>query len=195
IEQRIRKYGDFTRLNQQINSENSETTHERMLKDPQAWEEYHRQYRESRKTWTIIPYEEIIKRIQELSPRLQVGDFGCGEAKILEAFGPERVHSFDHVAINDRVIACDMKKVPLADDALDVAVFSLSLMGKNWRGYIKEAMRCLATNGYLLIAETSKSLTGNGRLSTLREVLKEEGFEIYQDEERGDFTFIEAREI
>jgi hypothetical protein len=25
-----------------------------------------------------------------------------------------------------------MKKVPLADEALDVAVFSLSLMGKNW---------------------------------------------------------------
>lgn len=89
IEQRIRKYGDFTRLNQQINSENSETTHERMLKDSQAWEEYHRQYRESRKTWTIIPYEEIIKRIKELSPRLQVGDFGCGEAKIMEAIGAD----------------------------------------------------------------------------------------------------------
>jgi hypothetical protein len=68
-------------------------------------------------------------------------------------------------------------------------------MGKNWCEYIKEAKRCLATNGYLLIAETSKSLTGNGRLSTLREVLKEEGFEIYQEEERGDFTFIEAREL
>jgi hypothetical protein len=34
IEQRIRKYGDFTRLNNQINTENSETTHKRMLKDP-----------------------------------------------------------------------------------------------------------------------------------------------------------------
>ncbi|MGB0027362.1 MAG: hypothetical protein WBP64_11015 [Nitrososphaeraceae archaeon] len=34
IEQRIRKYGDFTRLNNQINNENSETTHKRMLKDP-----------------------------------------------------------------------------------------------------------------------------------------------------------------
>jgi hypothetical protein len=28
--------------------------------------------------------------------------------------------------------ARDMKKVPLADEALDVAIFSLSLMGKNW---------------------------------------------------------------
>jgi SAM-dependent methyltransferase len=111
----------------------------------------------------------------------------------MEALGPDRVQSFDHVAINDKVTACDMKKVPLPEDALDVAIFSLSLMGKNWREYIKEAKRCLATNGYLLIAETTKSL--GERLSSLRHVLKEEGFEIYQDEERGEFTFMEAREI
>ena len=122
-------------------------------------------------------------------------DFGCGEAKIMEAFGPERVYSFDHVAINDKVIACDIMNVKnhLADDVLDVAVFSLSLMGKNWTDYIIEAKRCLATNGYLLIVETTKSL--KGRLSKLRDVLREQGFEIYTDEERGDFTFIEAREL
>jgi hypothetical protein len=112
----------------QINSENSESTHKRMLKDPKEWEEYHRQYREARKTWPIIPYEEIIKRIKQLSPRLQIGDFGCGEAKIMEAIGADRVHSFDHIAINDKVTPCDMKRVPLADEALDVAVFSLSLI-------------------------------------------------------------------
>src|SRR6266487_3269183 len=131
----------------------SETTHERMLKDPKEWEEYHRQYREARKAWSIIPYEEIIKRIKELSQRLQIGDFGCGEAKIMEAIGKERVYSFDHVAINNNIMACDIKSVPLPNDALDVAVFSLSLMGKNWPEYISEAKRCLATNGYLLIAE------------------------------------------
>lgn len=50
IEQRVRKYGDFTKLNNLINNEKSESTHERMLKDPKEWEEYHRQYREARKT-------------------------------------------------------------------------------------------------------------------------------------------------
>jgi hypothetical protein len=34
-----------------------------------------------------------------------------------------------------------------------------------------------------------------GRLSKLREIIKEQGFEIYSDEERGDFTLIEAREL
>jgi hypothetical protein len=198
IEYRVRKYGDFTRLNNQINNENSGTTHERMLRDPREWEEYHRQYREARKGWSIIPYEEIIKRIKQLFTSrmltaVQIGDFGCGEAKIMEAFGPDRVYSFDHVAVNDKVIACDMKNVKncLADDVLDVAVFSLSLMGRNWIDYIIEAKRCLATNGYLLIAETTKSM--KGRLSKLRDVITEQGFEIYIDEEKGDFTFIEAR--
>jgi hypothetical protein len=45
----------------------------------------------------------------------------------------------------------------------------------------------------LLIAETTKSM--KGRLSKLHEVLTEQDFEIYSDEERGDFTFIEAREL
>jgi hypothetical protein len=34
-----------------------------------------------------------------------------------------------------------------------------------------------------------------GRLSNLRDVVKGEGFEIYTDEERGDFRFIEARDL
>ena len=196
IEQRVRKYGDFTRLNNQINNENSATTHERMLKDLTEWEEYHRQYRGARKDWSIIPYEEIIKRIKQLFTNrmlaaVQIGDLGCGEAKIMEAFGADRVYSFDHVAVNDKVIACDMKKVELADDVLDVAVFSLSLMGRNWIDYIIEAKRCLATNGYMLIVETTKSM--KGRLSNLRDVITGQGFEIYTEEERGDFTFIEAR--
>lgn len=98
------------------------------------------------------------------------------------------------MAINDKAVACDMKKVPLADEALDVAILSLSLMGKNWQQYITEAKRCLVTNGILVIAETTKSLI-KGRLSNLRDIIKEQGFEIYSDEERGDFAFIEAREL
>jgi hypothetical protein len=53
----------------------------------------------------------------------------------------------DYRAIYYKVVAYEIKKVPLADEALDVAVFSLSLMGKNWLEYIKEAKRCLMTNG------------------------------------------------
>lgn len=86
-----------------------------------------------------------------------------------------------------------MKSVPLPDEAIDIAVFSLSLMGRNWQEYIAEAKRCLSTNGYLLIAETTKAI--KGRLSKIKQVIEKQGFDIYNEEERGDFTFIEAREL
>ena len=193
-EERVIRFGDFTKLNNEINKEKSETTYERMIQDPKMWEEYHRQYRESRKTWPLVPVEEIIKRIKEISSRLLVGDFGCGEAQIVQALGIDRVRSFDFVAIDNRVTACDMKSVPsVKDGELDVAVFSLSYYGKKLARLYKEAKRCLAKNGNLFIAETTKSLSA--RLSELLTVIKEQGFEIYYDIERGDFTFIEARKL
>lgn len=192
VEQRIKKYGDFERFNQRINTEKSETTHIRFLENPEEWLEYHRQYRDARKTWTVVPYEHWIKRLKDLSPRLEIGDFGCGEAIIMEVIG-NRVHSFDHVSINERVTACDMRSVPLPNGSLDVVVFSLSLMGKNWDDYIKEAKRCLASNGYLFIVETTNSL--QGRLKDLKETLKRQGFEIYEDFELSDFTFLESRKV
>jgi hypothetical protein len=36
-------------------------------------------------------------------------------------------------------------------------------------------------------------LNAKGRLSRLRNIVKDHGYEIYTDEEKGDFTFIEAR--
>ena len=66
-------------------------------------------------------------------------------------------------------------------------------MGKNWSEYITEAKRCLVTNGISIIAETTKSL--KGRLSNLRDEIQKQGFDIYSDEERGEFTLIEAREL
>jgi hypothetical protein len=48
-----------------------------------------------------------------------IADFGCGEAKIAHTICNE-VHSFDFVAANDKVIACDMACVPLGAKAVDV---------------------------------------------------------------------------
>lgn len=48
-----------------------------------------------------------------MSSKLKIGDFGCGEAKLMEQLGSDRVVSFDHVAVNDKVIACDMKSVSI----------------------------------------------------------------------------------
>jgi len=51
----------------------------------------------------------------------------------------------------------------------------------------------LATGGNLLVADTTKSI--DKRLRTLKDVISKYGFEIYSEEQKGDFTFIEAREL
>jgi Hypothetical methyltransferase len=134
-----------------------------------------------------------------MSSKLRIGDFGCGiEARLMNELGTDRVISFDHIAVADsKVISCDMKSVSehIADGSLEVVVFCLSLMGKNWRDYIEEAKRCLCIRGSMLIAQTTRELAKGQRLSELRDVLRQHGFVIDLDGDRGDFTFIEATKI
>ena len=190
IETRVRKFGDFSNMNKQFNTENSSTTHQRLKKDPEEWFEYHRLYREARNTWSIIPYEFWISRLQSLSPRLLIADLGCGEAKIGEAIG-ERVLNYDHISTDSNVTECDISKVPLSDSHVDVVVMSLSLMGKNWSDYISEAKRILVTNGDLFITITKNSLLD--RLKDLRNIVVNSGFNILSDREISDFVFLECR--
>ena len=192
IKQRQTQYGDFTKQKQKINSEDSSATNQRMMKNPEEWHEYHRNYREERKSWKVIPFNEWIKRIKKLPERYIVGDFGCGEAKIAEALG-SRIINFDHVAMDSSIVSCDMSDVSqyVKDDELDVALFSLSLIGKNWQDYLKEASRCLNDDGLLFISETTQS----SKLENIRDEIKNLGFEIYKDNEVEEFTFIEARKI
>jgi Hypothetical methyltransferase len=66
-------------------------------------------------------------------------------------------------------------------------------MGQNWTEYITEAKRCLIKNGWLFIVETTKQL--NARLSTLKDEITKQGFEMRSENEEGDFTFIEAMKL
>ena len=116
----------------------------------------------------------------------------------MEEFGADRIISFDHIAINDKIIECDIRSVSkyVDDNSLDVVIFSLSLMGKNWQEYIVEAKRCLSTRGSLFIAVTTKELDEGRRLHSLPIVLKDIGFVIDTKEERGDyFIFMEGIKI
>lgn len=72
-----------------------------------------------------------------------VADFGCGDARLAEALSHLSVHSFDLVAKKPGVTACDMAHTPLLMESVNVAVFCLSLMGKNLNDFILEANRVL----------------------------------------------------
>jgi len=123
-----RRFGDFSAMNNRFNNSYSQTTGDRLKANPEEWYQYHTLYRAAREKWQEIPYEKIADILQKKPPDWVIGDFGCGEAKLAELL-PNVVHSFDHVAINEKVIACDISHTPLKDETLDVAVFSLSLMG------------------------------------------------------------------
>ncbi len=153
--------------------------------------------------WGFNPVNRIADNInleldipKRIVMKLKIGDFGCGRAELADLLEENKVFSFDHNNImNDKIIACDIKDVSkhIRDRELDIVVFSLSLMGRNWRDYIAEANRCLESKGWLFIAETTNQLDQDGRLSELQNVIKENGFDIYNVKQIKHLTFLDDR--
>jgi ubiquinone/menaquinone biosynthesis C-methylase UbiE len=136
-----------------------------------------------------VPYEEMIHWCGQRNGYV-IGDFGCGEARLAEAVSDRHtVYSFDHVAANDDVVACDMAHVPLDDETLDVAIFSLSLMGSNFADYIREAYRTLKLDGQLHIIEATERFTDRNAFAKALEGL---GFAIVSVEDAWKFTHMRA---
>ncbi len=160
----MRKYGDFSKINNNWNTCASKLTNERLNLKPEEWEHYHALYREHRRDWVQTPYLEMIEWYKKRSNAdLIIGDFGCGEAKIAEALSAyHTIYSFDHVAINDDVTACDMAHSGLDDGVLDVAIFCLSLMGNNFEEYLREAHRTLKLDGLMHIIEATGRFSDRG---------------------------------
>ncbi len=89
----------------------------------------------------------------------------------------KEVYSFDHIAINPSVIACDMSNTGQPNEILDVAVFSLALMGVNWGDYFKEVCRLLRAGGLLKIAEPA-SKWSDDNFRKLKDGIENAGFNV-----------------
>eukprot|EP00656_Telonema_subtile_P031113 TRINITY_DN34099_c0_g1_i2.p1 TRINITY_DN34099_c0_g1~~TRINITY_DN34099_c0_g1_i2.p1 ORF type:complete len:203 (-),score=52.59 TRINITY_DN34099_c0_g1_i2:38-646(-) len=149
-------------------------------KDEDLFHIYHQGFAEQVKTWPTNPVDVFIAHLKTRSPELTVADFGCGEAKLsLEV--PQEVHSFDLASPNERVVACDMAHVPLEDEVVDMAVFSLSLMGTNYVDFLKEASRVLKIRGELRIAEVKSRIDDLDRFVAL---LSDLGFYLQSKDEQ-----------
>jgi superfamily II DNA or RNA helicase len=189
LKRRRRRYGDFSTMNRIWNQSESQATHQRLQENREEWAQYHTLYQEARKDWAVVPYEEMIRWCQKRSGYI-IGDFGCGEAKLAKELSDRHtVHSFDHVAINDNVVACDMAHVPLDDETLDMAIFSLSLMGANFADYLREAYRSLKLDGDLHIFESTSRFSSR---DTFVAGLKRLGFVVISVEDKWKFTHIRA---
>ncbi|OIP75395.1 MAG: hypothetical protein AUK48_07665 [Oscillatoriales cyanobacterium CG2_30_44_21] len=184
-----RRFGDFSAMNNRFNNSYSQTTGDRLKANPEEWYQYHTLYRAARETWQEIPYEKIAEKLQNYT-NLQIGDFGCGEAKLAELLPNHQVHSFDHIAINAKVCACDISHTPLPDVTLNVAIFSLSLMGLNYTDYLQEAHRTIKSGGSLLIAETISRWTD--KKQELLDLITSLGFTVVKEQESDRFLYINA---
>jgi ubiquinone/menaquinone biosynthesis C-methylase UbiE len=105
-----------------------------------------------------IPRNRIIQEISKLGTKRTkiVVDMGCGRAQISRHFSDLndtrfRFINYDHVSSNESVISCDISKVPLESDSVEIAILSLALWGSNCESYISDAHRILESNGLLYI--------------------------------------------
>lgn len=182
---------DLQEIVRKAKTSKSSTTHKEFTNNSDSWFWYHALRNESMKSWNEIPYEYIAKKIK--NKRHYVADFGCGENKLKDLIPNNKVISFDHVAFDNTVNACDMKDVSdfLKDKEIDVAVFSLALWGTNYKDYLIEAYRVLDYGGYIYIAEPSKKYDGEDGQEELKQLIVESGFKLVGDiETRGKFIYI-----
>lgn len=157
----------FRYLNEQFYVSSSTDAKDYFEKNPEEFIAYHKGYQQQASLWPKNPIDEIIKDLQRRyfenlfvifylqnftqnisrlkSGKQVIADFGCGEAKLAQALEEtnSKIFSFDLVATNKYVTACDMSQTNLFSGSVDVVVFCLSLMGSNLSQFIREANRVL----------------------------------------------------
>lgn len=150
--------GQFRSLNEFLYTTKGAEALARYRGDPKLFDLYHAGYRSQVRLWPLNPLDRIALWLKKQPKHWIAGDFGCGEAKLALLFPDRKFYSFDLVAANERITACDIANVPLASATLDVAIFCLSLMGRDWPAFLGEAHRVLKHGGCLVIAEVSSRI-------------------------------------
>lgn len=105
----------FRWINEKLYTSSSEEAVQMFREDPSIFKEYHEGFRTQVALWPQNPVDSFIKELKRASKDLVVADLGCGEAAIAASV-PQKVHSFDLVAHNERVVACDIAHVRAAPD-------------------------------------------------------------------------------
>ncbi|KRX16697.1 Ribosomal RNA-processing protein 8, partial [Trichinella nelsoni] len=166
----------FRWINEMLYTSSSEEVAKLFSEDPHSFAKYHEGYELQVSKWPVNPLDMLVNWFQKKPKTWIVSDMGCGNAK-LQSLIKQKVYSFDFVALNPNVIACDMSHVPLSDENVDVCIFSLSLMGSNIADYILESNRILRIDGILIIIEI---LSRFQSLRKFRKAVENFGFEFKQ---------------
>lgn len=164
MEERLRG-SQFRMINEMLYTSTGSNAYSKFQEDPSLFDAYHHGYAVQVSQWPEDPLDRIINDIKKVSQKskktLKVADMGCGVGRLGKTLNDGKrviVHSFDLVAVNDSVTACNIANVPLEDKSVDIVVFCLSLMGTDFTSFIKEAWRILAPGGCLKVAEAKSRL-------------------------------------
>ncbi|KIK65394.1 hypothetical protein GYMLUDRAFT_219386 [Collybiopsis luxurians FD-317 M1] len=199
----------FRLLNQTLYESSSEDAQRMMQDDSTVYADYHSGFRQQVQSWPTNPVEHYIERLSEYPAKTVVADLGCGDAAIARVLLPKGISvlSFDLVSNNPYVVAADIcGTLPLPGSEgtesstsdgeahiVDVVVFSLSLMSKNWPQSIREAWRILKPSGELKIAEVTSRFLDLGNFVSL---ISSMGFKLkFKDERNTHFTLFEFKKV
>ncbi|RKP22047.1 ribosomal RNA-processing protein 8 [Rozella allomycis CSF55] len=176
--------GRFRWINEKLYTTKSGSAFDLFQESPSLFDIYHEGFSTQVKKWPLNPLDAIIAHFKRFK-NLKIADMGCGEAKFAQTLHTiHEIHSFDLVAANEFITACDISKTPLKDESVDAVIFSLSLMGVNYASFIKEAMRILHSKGELVIAEVTSRFENEEKFLVW---LKSLGFLLVQREENKMF--------
>lgn len=183
----------FRMLNEELYTTASDEAVQSFESDPQAFQVYHEGFEQQVAKWPVNPVDVIIEALRRMPKSTVIADLGCGEAKIARQLTKNKVHSFDLIALNEHVTVCDISKLPLPSQTVDVAVFCLSLMGTNLNTFVLEANRILKKGGLLKIAEVkSRFWTTHGFAKTMKKF----GFDlVHKDESNKMFVLFDFKKV
>jgi hypothetical protein len=162
-QKQIRVKSVMSQLHQRYKTLKSENLKKEFNENPEIWHKYHAISEENEKSFPNqdIPRNRIIRELDELKFKKtkHIVDMGCGKAQISHYFKHDKRFEFinyDHISSNDTIISCDISKIPLEDNEVDICILSLAMWGSNCEEYIQEASRILESNGLLYIIEPTK---------------------------------------
>ena len=133
--------GQFRMLNEALYTTTGDKALAMVENEPGMFSAYHAGFREQTKEWPVRPVDACLKWLKTQPKTLAVADFGCGDAELARRAPQKTVHSFDLESEAEGVLACNMANVPLGDNSVEIAVFSLSLMGTDYGKFMEEAHR------------------------------------------------------
>ncbi|KAJ2539503.1 25S rRNA (adenine645-N1)-methyltransferase [Coemansia sp. RSA 1933] len=166
----------FRWINETLYTTTGTKAFDMMRDDPKIFEEYHQGFTSQVEKWPVNPVDVFIKQLEMTKKRLVVADMGCGEAKLAATVRKQhKVHSFDLVAYNKYITACNIAKVPLKNGVVDVVIFCLALMGTDFIKFIREANRILRAGGELKIAEVVSRISD---IDSFVSALEKQGFKL-----------------